>query len=227
MGRRDPQDVWRRQSHHPRRGHAVCPRERAANRPAARPRSSCHLYRDAPSPNTYPLTSIPATCRAVRTPVTDYPGTYTFTFSRFPGPDAFVMLATPSEPPEESIQKLATQVRLRVVDQDGRVHCDGSGSPQGSGDQRLVVTSSKGVLGLWHTRLRASRAECLQSVSTSRVGRRRGSRHSGATARSDGAGWGRRAAQSLYGNRSRPAHSATRGSRSYATRQHDAYETPN
>ena len=155
------------------------------------------------------------------------PGTYTFTFSRFPGPDAFVMLATPSEPPEESIQKLATQVRLRVVDQDGRVHCDGSGSPQGSGDQRLVVTSSKGVLGLWHTRLRASRAECLQSVSTSRVGRRRGSRHYGATARSDGAGWGRRAALRVSGNRSRPAHSATRGSRSYATRQHDAYETPN
>ena len=79
------------------------------------------------------------------------PGTYTFTFSRFPGPDAVVMLATPSEPPEEAIQNLATQVQLRVVDQDGKVHCDGSGSPRGNGDNRLVVTSSKGVLGLWHT----------------------------------------------------------------------------
>ena len=79
------------------------------------------------------------------------PGTYTFTFSRFPGTDAVVMLATPSEPPEESIQKLATQVQLRVVDQDGHVLCHAGGSPRGSGDNRLVVTSSKGVVGFWHT----------------------------------------------------------------------------
>lgn len=43
------------------------------------------------------------------------PGTYTFTFSRFPGPDGVVMLATPSDAPEESIQKLATHVQLRLV----------------------------------------------------------------------------------------------------------------
>ena len=79
------------------------------------------------------------------------PGTYTFTFSRFPGTDAVVMLSTPSEPAEKSIQELATQVRLRVVDQNGHVHCDAGGSPRGIGDKRLVVTSSRGVLGLWHT----------------------------------------------------------------------------
>jgi hypothetical protein len=79
------------------------------------------------------------------------PGAYTYTFSRFPATDAVVMLATPSEPPEDPIRNLATQVRLRLVYQDGRLLCDGTGSPRGTGRNQLVVTSSAGVIGLWHT----------------------------------------------------------------------------
>lgn len=81
------------------------------------------------------------------------PATYTHTFSRFPGSDAVVMLSTPSEPSDGSIEKLTTLLRLRVVDQDGQVLCDGSGSPRGTGHSQLLVTSSGGkTIGLWHTR---------------------------------------------------------------------------
>ena len=78
------------------------------------------------------------------------PGTYSYSFRRFPGADAVVMLSTPSGPPEDSIENLSTQLRLRMVNQDGQVLCDGAGSPGGTGQNRVVVTSSTGVTGLWH-----------------------------------------------------------------------------
>jgi hypothetical protein len=76
--------------------------------------------------------------------------TYAFTFSRFPAADAIVMLATPSTPPVTSIETLTTMVRIRVVDGQGQVLCDGSGSPAGRpDDHRLIATSSTGVESLW------------------------------------------------------------------------------
>jgi hypothetical protein len=81
------------------------------------------------------------------------PGTYEYTFSRFPAADAAVMLATPSEPSVASIEGLTTKVRLRVIDQNGQLLCDATGSPgEKSDEHRLIVTSSSGVSALWHMR---------------------------------------------------------------------------
>jgi hypothetical protein len=80
----------------------------------------------------------------------DVPGSYEYTFSRFPAADALVMLATPSGPSVSSIERLTTSVRLRVVDQNNQVQCDATGSPGGKDNEQLIVTSSTGVLGLWH-----------------------------------------------------------------------------
>jgi hypothetical protein len=77
-------------------------------------------------------------------------GSYEYTFSRFPAVDAVVMLATPDGPSVQSIANLTTQVRIRVVDQNNRVQCDAIGSPAGRDDDRLIVWSSSGALGLWH-----------------------------------------------------------------------------
>ena len=79
------------------------------------------------------------------------PGTYEFSFSHFPADDATVMLTTPSAPSEDSIEGLTTEVRIRVIDQNSRIKCDGAGRPRrGQGPRQWVVTSSAGVIGLWH-----------------------------------------------------------------------------
>jgi hypothetical protein len=84
------------------------------------------------------------------------PGSYTFTFSRFPASGADVILETPSEPPDQAVRKLTTQLRIRIEDQNGRVVCDASGSPQGRGKDQFWVTSSPGAaIGLYH-------ANCLR-----------------------------------------------------------------
>lgn len=78
-------------------------------------------------------------------------GTYGYRFSRFPAADAVVMLVTPDHPPRAAIEQLTTQVRLRVVRQDGTTICDGSGSPRTSPKEGLWVTSSPdAVEGIYH-----------------------------------------------------------------------------
>ena len=82
----------------------------------------------------------------------DAPGTYTYAFSRFPGPDAAVMLATPSGPSRGALESLTTQLHVRVVDHAGRTVCDASGSPRpGQGPKQAIVTSigDEQVTGLW------------------------------------------------------------------------------
>ena len=79
------------------------------------------------------------------------PGSYTYTFSRFPASDAGVILETPSAPPEETVRRLTTHLRIRIEDQNGRVVCDGSGAPQGRGPTQIWVTSSAAADGLYHT----------------------------------------------------------------------------
>jgi hypothetical protein len=83
------------------------------------------------------------------------PGSYTFTFSRFPASDAGVILEMPSAPPDEAVRRLTTQLRIRIEDQNGRVVCDGSGSPQGRGPDQIWVNSTAAAIGLYHT-------NCLQ-----------------------------------------------------------------
>jgi hypothetical protein len=83
------------------------------------------------------------------------PGSYTFTFSRFPASDAGVILEMPSAPPDEAVRRLTTQLRIRIEDQNGRVVCDGSGSPQGRGPDQIWVNSTTAAIGLYHT-------NCLQ-----------------------------------------------------------------
>lgn len=78
-------------------------------------------------------------------------GTYSYTFSRFPAAEAVVMLVAPDHPPPAAIEHLATQVRLRVVSQDGTTICDGTGSPRASAKEGLWVTSSPhAVEGIYH-----------------------------------------------------------------------------
>ena len=77
-------------------------------------------------------------------------GSYEHTFSRFPADDAVVMLATPGGPSVPSIERLTTRIRLRVVDQNNQVRCDATGSPAGKENDGLILTSSTGVMGLWH-----------------------------------------------------------------------------
>jgi hypothetical protein len=79
-------------------------------------------------------------------------GSYQYPFSRFPAADALVMLATPSGPSVASIERLATRATIRVVDQRNAILCEAAGSPTGTGDERLIITSSMTVLGLWHMR---------------------------------------------------------------------------
>ena len=78
------------------------------------------------------------------------PGTYEYSFSRFPDDDAVVMLTTPSAPAVSTIKALTTKVHLRVIDDQGQIKCDAAGFPGGKGNEQLVVTSSAAVLGLWH-----------------------------------------------------------------------------
>jgi hypothetical protein len=80
------------------------------------------------------------------------PGSYEYRFSRFPADDAYVMLATPSEPSASSIERLTTKVRLSVIDPNGRFRCEATSSPAGKGEEQLIVNSSAGVIGLWHMR---------------------------------------------------------------------------
>lgn len=80
------------------------------------------------------------------------PGSYEYSFRRFPADDAYVMLATPSGPPPASIERLTTMVQLRVVDANGQLRCAASGFPAGKGEAQLVVNSSAVVLGLYHLR---------------------------------------------------------------------------
>jgi len=79
------------------------------------------------------------------------PGTYEYSFNRFPADDAYVIVATPSAPPAGSIEQLTTKVHIRVIDQKNNVLCDATGFPSGKGSQQLIVTSSADVIGLWHT----------------------------------------------------------------------------
>jgi|SRR5687768_1103108 hypothetical protein len=79
------------------------------------------------------------------------PGRYEFRFSRFPADDAYVILTVPGGTSVRAIESLATQVRIRLIDQNDQVKCDATGSPRGKGSAQLVVTSSADVDGLWHT----------------------------------------------------------------------------
>jgi hypothetical protein len=83
------------------------------------------------------------------------PGNATYTFTRFPASDAAVILEMPSAPPGEAVRRLTTQLRIRIEDQNGRVVCEGSGSPQGRGATQIWVNSSAGAISLYHT-------NCLQ-----------------------------------------------------------------
>jgi hypothetical protein len=78
------------------------------------------------------------------------PGSYEYSFSRFPADDAYVMLMTPSEPAVASIERLMTKVRLGVIDTNGQLRCDATGSPDRRGREQLIVHSSVGVIGLYH-----------------------------------------------------------------------------
>jgi hypothetical protein len=101
------------------------------------------------------------------------PGTYEYRFSRFPAHDALVMLSTPSSPSVASIEQLTTRVRLRVADQNNQVLCDATGSPGGKGDAQLIVTSSAGVMGLYHIRCTLLRLQacnpCRLTIAIGRV----------------------------------------------------------
>ena len=91
------------------------------------------------------------------------PGSYTYTFSRFPASDAAVVLETPSAPPDEAVRRLTTQLRIRIEDQNGRVVCDGTGSPHGPEPNRIWVTSSAAADGLYHAScLRLDLRACVQ-----------------------------------------------------------------
>jgi hypothetical protein len=84
-------------------------------------------------------------------PVTlDAAGAHEYSFSRFPAEDATPMLLLPRGLSSSSIERLTTSVRLRVVGQNDQVLCDATGSPSERGHDRLVVTSSADVIGLWH-----------------------------------------------------------------------------
>jgi hypothetical protein len=86
----------------------------------------------------------------------DLPGSYTYTFSRFPASDAGVVLETTSAPPDVAARSLTTRLRIRIEDQTGQVLCDGSGSPQGRGPNQIWVSqisvnSSASIVRLYHT----------------------------------------------------------------------------
>jgi hypothetical protein len=78
------------------------------------------------------------------------PGTYTYTFSRFPAKEAMVMLLTPDRPSPEALQDLSTRVRLRVVGADGTTYCDGIGAPRDRLAEGLKISVSDRVDGLSH-----------------------------------------------------------------------------
>jgi hypothetical protein len=77
-------------------------------------------------------------------------GKYSYTFSRFPAAEAMIMLLTPGRPPLEAIQNLDTELRLRMVGQDGTVHCAGAGSLRDRLPERLKISSSDRVDGVSH-----------------------------------------------------------------------------
>jgi len=82
----------------------------------------------------------------------DQPGSYSYMFSRFPASDAGVVLEIPSGPPDDAVRRLTTQLRFRLEDQNGRVVCDGTGSPQGQGQKQVWVHSSgQAAISLYHT----------------------------------------------------------------------------
>ena len=68
-----------------------------------------------------------------------------FTRPRFEAPFPSIRLSVPGT------YEFSSAVHLRIVDQDNRTQCEATGWPAGKGWQQLVVTSSAGVIGLWHT----------------------------------------------------------------------------
>jgi hypothetical protein len=78
------------------------------------------------------------------------PGTYTYTFSRFPARKAGVVLLTPDRPSLAAVQDLSTRVRFRVVGADGTTYCDAVGAPRDRLAWGLKVSSSDRVDGLAH-----------------------------------------------------------------------------
>jgi hypothetical protein len=100
-------------------------------------------------------------------------GKYSYTFSRFPAAEAMIMLLTPDRPPLEAIQNLDTELHLRMVGQDGTVHCEGAGSLRDRLPEGLKISSSDRVDGVSHDscgwlRLRGCNP-CRLEVSISRV----------------------------------------------------------
>jgi hypothetical protein len=78
------------------------------------------------------------------------PGSYEYTFSRFPAADGAVVLAGDS--PVSSIARLTTRVGFRVVDENNQLRCEATGSPLGKGNDQLVIhSSSERVIDLWLT----------------------------------------------------------------------------
>ena len=99
------------------------------------------------------------------------PGSYTYTFSRFPASDAGVILETASAPPDEAVRRLTTQLRIRIDDQNGRVVRDGSGSPQGRGPNQIWVNSSAAANHSLSYELSAARSVGLRAMSAADLDR--------------------------------------------------------
>jgi hypothetical protein len=85
----------------------------------------------------------------------DVLGSYSFSFTRFPGRDAAVMLIPPRGLDPDAIERLSTRLRVRIVGRDGTTICEGAGTPALRNQNQFIVTSSSDVVALYH-------ANCLR-----------------------------------------------------------------
>lgn len=80
----------------------------------------------------------------------DLGGSYSFSFTRFPGGDAGVMLITPRGLDPDAIERLGTRLRVRILDQRGNTICQGAGTPAVPNQHQFIVTSSSDLVALYH-----------------------------------------------------------------------------
>ena len=101
-------------------------------------------------------------------------GSYEYTFSHFPvaDDDSAIMLVPEAMQTAESLARLSTQLRIRVVDQRGQVQCDATGAPAGKDSQRFWIESSGGeALGRYHLKcLRLRLQACAPCRLTIAIG---------------------------------------------------------
>ena len=103
------------------------------------------------------------------------PGEHKFVFSGLPDEAMVLMLYVPgfTTGQLEQLETLNTRISARILDSEGRVVCEGGGTPNGRDSDRWVLMSSRDRAAYWHSHCNGTSFERGQhytlSVSVSQI----------------------------------------------------------